>query len=64
MTHNIKLGDGTVGLDPIVYTLKPAKKSDFDESTKVEAFYEPQTIMEELVQIIKKAKKNLGNILS
>ena len=63
MTCNIKTENGNIGLDPIVYTIKPAKASDFTNSTKVErAFYEPQNIFEKIIQIFKKAGKNLSNI--
>ena len=63
MTCNIKTENGNIGLDPIVYTIKPAKASDFTNSTEVErAFYEPQNIFEKIIQIFKKAGKNLSNI--
>lgn len=64
MTCNIKAGDNLIGLDPIVYKLKPAKESNFVESQKVEnAFYEPKNILEEIGQIFTKAKRNLEKML-
>ena len=63
MTCNIKTVNGNIGLDPIVYTIKPAKYSDFENSTEVEeAFYEPQNLFEEILQIFKKARRNIANI--
>lgn len=63
MNCNIKTSNGKIGLDPIVYTLKPAKVSDFINGQKIErAFYEPQNIIEEIKQIFTKAKRNLSNM--
>lgn len=65
MNCNIKTTSGNIGLDSIVYKLKPAKKSDFINSQEIErAFYEPQNIVEEIVQIYTKAKRNLSNIFA
>lgn len=63
MTCNIKTNKGNIGLDPIVYTIKPTKSTDFQNSTVIEnTFYEPQNVFEKIVQIFKKAGKNLSNI--
>ena len=63
MTSNIKAGDKLIGLDPIVYKLKPAKESNFIESQNLgNAFYEPQNIFQEIAQIFEKAKRNIGNM--
>lgn len=40
MRKNIASSNGMVGLDSIVYTLKPAHESDFATSTKIEEFKE------------------------
>lgn len=37
-----------MGLDPIAYTLKPAKKQDFEYARKLNEFKEPQNIIEEI----------------
>ena len=63
MTCNIKTEDGNIGLDPIVYTIKPTKSKDFENSTELEnAFYEPQNILQSILQIFKKAGRNLSMI--
>ena len=63
MKSNIKAGDKLIGLDPIVYKLKPAKESNFIESQNLgNAFYEPQNIFQEIAQIFEKAKRNIGNM--
>ena len=65
MTKNIKSTKGNIGLDPIVYTIKPAKPSDFTYSTEIKrAFYEPQNIFERIAQIFKKAGRNIAIIFN
>ena len=63
MNCSIKTSNGNIGLDPIVYTLKPAKESDFENSTVLEnAFHEPQNIFQGIAQIFRKAGRNIGKI--
>lgn len=63
MTCNIKTEDENIGLDPIVYTIKPTKQSDFENSIEIEnAFHEPQNLFEEIIQIFTKAGTNLADI--
>jgi len=65
MTCNIKSENGLIGLDKIVYTLKPAKMSNFTYSNKLNnPFNEPQNIIEELQLIIKKVKQNIEIMLN
>ena len=52
MNKEIKTDNGNVGLPPEIYTLKPAKSSNFESSYEVEAFKEPENILEEIKQII------------
>ncbi len=53
MNKEIKTSDGNVGLPPEIYTLKPAKSSNFQNgTTKVDAFKEPENIIEEIKQTI------------
>ena len=52
MNKNIRTNSGYIGLPQEIYTLKPAKKSNFENSYKVEAFKEPENIIEEIRQII------------
>lgn len=65
MNCNIKTSNGKIGLDPIVYTLKPAKESEFTDSQAIEsAFFEPQNILQEITQLFKKVKTNITNMIS
>ena len=53
MNKKIKTSEGNVGLPTEIYTLKPAKSSNFQNGTiKVEAFKEPENIIEEIKQIM------------
>lgn len=53
MNKEIITSGGNVGLPEEIFTLKPAKNSDFQNGTiKVEAFNEPENIIEEIKQII------------
>ena len=53
MNKEIKTINGNIGLPPEIYTLKPAKENNFINSYKVEAFNEPENIIEEIIQLIK-----------
>lgn len=54
MNSNINSGKGTrIGLPEEIYTLKPAKKSDFTYSYKMEdVFKEPGNLIEEVKEIV------------
>ena len=52
MNKEIKTSNGNIGLPPEIYTLKPAKSSNFSSSYEVEAFKEPENILEEIQQLI------------
>lgn len=56
MRCNIKAGDKYIGLDEIVYTLKPVHKSDFKYSMEIEFNKESKNFIEDLLNIIKKIK--------
>lgn len=62
MNKNIKTSNGNIGLPPEVYTLKPAKNSDFKYSYKIEEFTEPQNIVEEIIQMFKNISNNIKNM--
>lgn len=62
MNNNIKSSNGIIGLPKEVYTLKPAKSSQFKYSYQLDEFYEPQNIIEEVRQIFKNCMKNVRNI--
>ena len=49
MRCNIKDENGNkIGLDKIVYTLKPSHKSEFEFPYELDAFYEPKNVIEEV----------------
>lgn len=52
MNKNIRTNSGNIGLPQEIYTLKPAKESNFESAYKVEVFKEPENIIEEIRQII------------
>ena len=57
MNKEIETNEGNVGLPAEIYTLKPAKNSDFSYSYKMEdVFKQPENIIEEIIEIF----DNLG----
>ena len=52
MQKNIKTSNGNIGLESIVYKIKPVKESCFEYSTKLDFFEEPKNIFEELYKSI------------
>lgn len=62
MNKNIKSSNGYIGLPEEVYTLKPAKNSDFKYSYEIEEFHEPQNIIEEIKQLFSNVINNVKNI--
>lgn len=57
MNKQIETTEGNIGLPAEIYTLKPAKNSDFDYSYKIEdVFKQPENIIEEIIEIF----ENLG----
>lgn len=57
MNKNIKTTQGNIGLPEEVYTLKPAKSSNFNYSYDMEVFRQPENIIEEIREIF----ANLAN---
>lgn len=53
MNKNISTQSGKVGLPEQIYTLKPAKNTNFEYSYKIDEFKQPQNIIEEIRQIFK-----------
>ena len=51
MNKNIKTSSGNIGLPSEVYTLKPAKDSNFKYSYKIEEFKQPQNIIEDIIEL-------------
>ena len=62
MNKNIKTSNGYIGLPQEVYTLKPAKNSNFEYSYKTDEFHEPQNIIEEIRQLFKNVVNNVKNL--
>ena len=57
MNKEIQTTNGNIGLPPEIYTLKPAKNSDFNYSYEIQdVFKEPENIIEEIIRIF----SNLG----
>lgn len=60
MNKEIKTTEGNVGLPAEIYTLKPAKNSDFDYSYKIEdVFKQPENIIEEIIEIFENLRRKL-----
>ena len=60
MNKNINSGNKKIGLPEEVYTLKPAKDSNFQNSYKIEnPFKEPQNFVEEIQEIIRKISEKI-----
>lgn len=54
MNCQIKSAEGNIGLNPEIYTKKPAKLTDFEISNKLEYLREPENIIEELKFLVDK----------
>ena len=60
INKNIKYNGKNIGLPPDVYTLKPAKNSNFKVSEKIEnVFVQPQNIIEEIQELYRTIVNNL-----
>ena len=59
MNHQIKTTSGTIGLPKEIYSLKPAKESNFEFSYNIEEFKEPERFIEEIGQLFKNLFKNI-----
>ena len=62
MNSTIKSSNGYVGLPQEIYTLKPAKYSDFAHPYSIDEFHEPQNIIEGTIQLFKNLAHNAKNI--
>ena len=64
MNKEIVTSNGNVGLPNEIYTLKPAKKSNFEYSYELEDVYsEPENIIEEIRGIFDNLFRNLSIII-
>lgn len=57
MNCEIKSSEGKIGLNPEIYTKKPAKITDFENPNKLEDLKEPDSIIEELKFMLDKVVK-------
>ena len=63
MNKNIKNGNGDlIGLPSQIYTIKPAKQSNFNYSSKLGVFKEPQNLIEEIRGIFSNIFRNIEYI--
>lgn len=63
MNKNIKNGKNElIGLPKEVYTIKPAKQSNFEYSSKLDVFKEPQNLIEEIRGIFSNIFRNIEYI--
>ena len=63
MNQEIYTSNGYVGLPNEIYTLKPAKKSNFEYPYELEVYTEPQNIIEEIRGIFENLFTNIGLII-
>ena len=63
MNQEIYTSNGYVGLPSEIYTLKPAKRSNFEYAYELEVYTEPQNIIEEIRGIFENLFTNIGLII-
>lgn len=63
INKNIKTTSGNIGLPQEIYTLKPAKNSNFNYSYKMDEFKQPQNIIEEIKEIFSNLVKKVKYIV-
>ena len=52
MNKNVRTSSGNIGLPEEIYSLKPAKESNFEISYEIDVFNEPDNLIEEIKEII------------
>ena len=52
MNKNVRTSSGNIGLPEEIYSLKPAKESNFENSYEIDVFNEPDNLIEEIKEII------------
>ena len=63
MNQEIYTSDGYVGLPNEIYTLKPAKRSNFEYAYELEVYTEPQNMIEEIRGIFNNLYRNIRRVL-
>ena len=51
MNKNVRTSSGNIGLPEEIYSLKPAKESNFENSYEIDVFNEPDNLIEEIKEI-------------
>ena len=64
MNQEIYTSEGNVGLPNEIYTLKPAKKSNFDYAFELDVYQEPQNVIEEIRGIFDNLFRNIRLVLA
>ena len=62
MNQEIYTSNGYIGLPNEIYTLKPAKKSNFEYAHELEIYTEPQNIIEEIRGIFNNLFRNIKSL--
>ena len=52
MNKNVRTSSGNIGLPEEIYSLKPAKESNFENLYEIDVFNEPDNLIEEIKEII------------
>ena len=52
INKNVRTSSGNIGLPEEIYSLKPAKESNFENSYEIDVFNEPDNLIEEIKEII------------
>lgn len=52
MNENVKTSSGNIGLSEEIYSLKPAKETNFKNTYEIDIFDEPNNLIEEIKKII------------
>lgn len=63
MNENINSTLGNIGLPKEIYTLKPAKSSNFEFAYKINEFKQPENIIEEIKEIFRNLKNKIQLIV-
>lgn len=59
MNKEIKTTKGNIGLPKEIYNLKPAKEKNFKYAYDMNAFKQPENIIEELIELVNNIKNKL-----
>lgn len=63
MNEEIETKNGKAGLPAEIYSIKPAKKSNFEHSYKLDVYKEPKNFIEEVQQVFNKVCKKISEII-